>query len=129
MSRAYIVDQSRMSSSISPAPAQRAQGSQESAGRRPLQSCISRKRYQEIERRLKEAGQSEESTLLFLGVLCEVLNFDPDDRSLSKWYMDRLRKKAAETGQSTYEVSGQKQQYHRRKAMAKLSLDASASQL
>jgi hypothetical protein len=67
--------------------------------------------------------------LLFLGVLCEVLNFDPDDRSLSKWYMDRLRKKAAETGQSTYEVSGQKQQYHRRKAMAKLSLDASASQL
>lgn len=83
--------------------------------KQPINSAISRKRYNEILRQIKEHGY-EQSVVEDIGnILRNVFSFDPDGRVQSKYMMNRIYKRADELGVSTYVTSGRKDSYWRMK--------------
>ena len=83
---------------------------------RPMQSRLSRKRYEEIQSQLASLQFSPDSIQAFLDVMCKVLKFDPEDRSLSAYHKSYIHRRAAELGVSTYAASGSKAFYERKRA-------------
>ena len=86
---------------------------------RPLQSRLSKKRFDEIRDELVAASVPVDIIQTTLAVICKVLKFDPDDRSMSKRQMEYVKRKANELGVSTYAVSTAKKAYYERKRAAK----------
>ena len=94
-------------------------------------STLSKKRYAEFEAALRQELKLDESTVSgVLDQLRRVMSFDPEAKVYNESRKESVkawrRKRAAETGQSMYEIVKGREAYERRKARASAGAGAEA---
>jgi hypothetical protein len=89
----------------------------------PAISFMSKKKYNDIKKNFENVIDDEEKVKELLKMLCEILKFDKNiglyNPEQGKKNYEKIKKKAVETGLSTYVLSGRKKQYEKERELKK----------